>query len=98
MRVLSFTLIVLLCIVHSELWLGKNGVFHVMRLQAQLHDQQQKNQEAQQRNARLTAEVADLKNGLETVEEKARYELGMIRPNEILVRLPAPAPSKANAD
>lgn len=96
MKALSLVLLVLLIAVHAELWFGNTGVRHVMHLEAQLRDQQHKNREAEQRNAQLTAEVTDLRDGLETVEEKARYELGMIRPNEILVRLPA-APLKASA-
>ena len=56
-------------------------------LTQQLEAQQKKNQQAQLANDRLAAEVRDLKEGLEMVEEKARQELGMVRPNEIYVHL-----------
>jgi cell division protein FtsB len=61
-----------------------------MSLQSQLTDQQAANDAARARNARVLAEVSDLKEGLEMVEEKARTELGMVRPNEILVQLTRP--------
>ncbi|MDE2161052.1 MAG: septum formation initiator family protein, partial [Burkholderiales bacterium] len=47
------------------------------------------NAQARERNARVAAEVADLKEGQEMIEEKARYDLGLVRPNEILVRINA---------
>ena len=55
----------------------------------QLAEQQQANEAARARNARVAAEVNDLKEGLEMVEEKARAELGMVRPDEILVQVSA---------
>ena len=72
--------------VQGELWLGKGNMPQVMSLRAQLAQQQLANDGARQRNARTVAEVNDLKEGLEMVEEKARAELGMIRPDEILVQ------------
>ena len=86
MRVLTVFLLVLLGLVHAELWFGKAGVPHVMRMQAQLREQQHKNSLATTRNSQLAAEVADMREGLESVEERARYELGMIKPNEIYVQ------------
>ena len=59
----------------------------VARMTQQLDAQQKKNQQAQLANDRLAAEVRDLKEGLEMVEEKARQELGMVKPNEIYVHL-----------
>jgi cell division protein FtsB len=55
-------------------------------LQGKLNALQVKNQQAQRSNDQLTAEVRDLKEGLEMVEEKARFELGMVKPNEIYVQ------------
>jgi cell division protein FtsB len=86
MRYVSFALIALLALVQAELWAGKGGRSHVVQLQSQLQSQQQANEAARQRNQRLAAEVSDLKEGLEMVEEKARSELGMIKPDEILVQ------------
>jgi cell division protein FtsB len=87
MRFLTVALLVLLGLVHIELWLGKGGVPHVIGLEARLEEQKVRNEEARQINQQYEAEVRDLKEGLEMVEEKARYELGMIKPNEILVQV-----------
>jgi len=90
MRALSFVLIGLLALVHAELWFGKGGVGRSAGLQSRLEAQRERNRHAQERNERLAAEVRDLKDGLEMVEEKARFELGMVRPDEIFVRLIQP--------
>ena len=87
MRLIPFVLIGLLLLVQAELWAGKGGRSHVVQLQSQLRAQQQANEAARLRNQRLEAEVNDLKEGLEMVEEKARSELGMVKPDEILVQL-----------
>ena len=79
-------LLALLALVQAQLWLGGGGKPHAMNLQLQLGRQQAVNDEARMRNARLEAEVRDLREGLEMVEEKARSELGMIKPDEILVQ------------
>jgi cell division protein FtsB len=92
MRYISAALLVLLAVVHAELWFGKGGVPRMMELRAKLDEQLSANQSAQARNAQLVAEVSDLKEGLEMVEERARYELGMIKPDEILVQLSTPRP------
>lgn len=86
MRVVAIALLLLTILVQGELWLGKNGVPRVMELQAQLREQQRVNSVARERNDRLGAEVRDLREGLEMVEEKARLDLGMLRPDEILVQ------------
>ena len=87
LRLVTLTLAALLLLVQADLWFGKTGLPYVMSLQAQLREQQAANDAARARNARLSAEVHDLKEGLEMVEEKARAELGMVRPNEILVQV-----------
>ena len=87
MRYLSVALIALIALVQAELWFGKGGVPRVMDLQGKLQTQLAANQAARARNAQLDAEVRDLKEGLEMVEEKARYELGMVKPDEILVQV-----------
>lgn len=86
MRIVTIALIVLLGLVHAELWFGRGGMGRVMDLNRQLAQQQQSNAERRERNARLAAEVRDLQDGREMVEEKARAELGMIKPDEILVQ------------
>ena len=79
----------LLVVVQGDLWLGKGNLPYVMGLQKQLDAQRAANVQARDRNARLAAEVSDLRDGLEMVEEKARAELGMVRPDEILVQITA---------
>jgi cell division protein FtsB len=90
MRWLTLVLVALLGLVHAELWFGKGGVGRTTGLQSRLDAQRAANRSAQERNERLAAEVRDLKDGLEMVEEKARFELGMVRPDEIFVRLTQP--------
>ncbi len=85
MRALPIILAALLLIVQAELWFGRGGVSHVMELQREVVAQRAANDQARARNDRLQAEVTDLREGLEMVEEKARLELGMIRPDEMLV-------------
>ena len=71
----------------GDLWLGKGNVPYVMGLRKQLSEQREANQQARARNQRVAAEVVDLREGLEMVEEKARAELGMVKPDEILVQV-----------
>ncbi|RZI80194.1 MAG: cell division protein FtsB [Rubrivivax sp.] len=98
MRVATVVLLALLAVVHAELWFGKGGVPRVMSLRAQVQRQQERNNQAQAVNEQLAAEVRDLQEGLEMVEEKARNELGMIKPDEIYVQLTTTKlPSSATA-
>lgn len=87
MRIVTLILIALIALVQVELWFGKGGMLRVAALDAQLTGQQARNEAAQQRNDRLAAEVRDLQEGLEMVEEKARAELGMVKPDEIVVHV-----------
>ena len=86
-RVVPAVLITLLMIFHAQLWFGRGSVSAVAQLVDQLNAQNQQNQQAQLANNRLAAEVRDLKEGLEMVEEKARLELGMVKTNEIYVQI-----------
>jgi cell division protein FtsB len=86
-RLVPTALTILLVILHAQLWFGRGSVPSVSRMVAELETQQQKNVQAQLLNDRLTAEVRDLRSGLEMVEEKARLELGMVKPNEIYVQI-----------
>ena len=87
MRLVTLALLALLALVHAELWFGKGGVPRSLELQARLDTQKAENDAARARNDQLGAEVRDLKEGLEMVEEKARFELGMVKPNEIYVQV-----------
>lgn len=86
-RLVPLGLLLLLAVVHGQLWIGRGSVPSVNAMGQQLADQRARNAAAQQANQRLEAEVSDLREGMEMVEEKARSELGMVRPNEILVLL-----------
>ncbi|MDQ2927675.1 MAG: cell division protein FtsB [Caldimonas sp.] len=90
MRFVTLALVVLLALVHAELWFGKGGVPRMLELRSKLAAQEAVNDIARNRNTQLAAEVNDLKEGLEMVEEKARSELGMIKPDEIFVQLSTP--------
>ncbi len=86
-RVVAALLIALLVIVHAQLWIGRGSLPSVNDMQRKLSEQTVRNTQAQVDNERLAAEVKDLKEGLEMVEEKARQELGMVKPNEIFVQI-----------
>jgi len=87
MRWTTVVIAALLLLVQADLWFGKGNLPYVMTLRKQLVAQRAANEQARQRNARVAAEVVDLRVGLEMVEEKARAELGMVKPNEILVQI-----------
>lgn len=86
-RVVPAILLALLAIVHAQLWLGRGSVPNVAKLQSRLLLQTDRNAAAHLANERLASEVRDLKEGLEMVEEKARSELGMVKPNEMFVQI-----------
>jgi cell division protein FtsB len=86
-RLVPVVLIALLLVLHGQLWFGRGSVRSVSKLQAQLDVQKTKNAQAALANERLSAEIRDLKEGLEIVEEKARSELGMVKNNEIFVQI-----------
>jgi cell division protein FtsB len=88
-RLVPAVLIALLLVVHAQLWFGRGSLGNVATLQQKLEAQQAANAQAKQANDRLASEVRDLKEGLEMVEEKARSELGMVKPNEIFVNTQA---------
>ncbi|MDP1693039.1 MAG: cell division protein FtsB [Burkholderiaceae bacterium] len=87
MRWRTAVLLALLALVQAQLWFGNGGKPHAMNLQLQWSRQQAANDQAHARNAQLVAEVRDLREGLEMVEERARSELGMVKPDEILVQI-----------
>lgn len=86
-RVVAALLIGLLAVVQAQLWLGRGSIGDVAQMQRKLDEQKARNAIAQQANGQLAAEVRDLQEGLEMVEEKARSELGMVKPNEIYVQI-----------
>jgi cell division protein FtsB len=80
-------LIALLAIIQAQLWFGRGSVPNVAELERGLVQQKQANEEARRQNEQLSAEVNDLQEGLNMVEERARHELGMVKPNEIYVQI-----------
>lgn len=97
MRALAVTLTVLIIAVQYPLWFGKGGWLRVRQLNQQLEAQRERNDTLALRNAALNAEVVDLKTGLDAIEERARTELGMIKPNEIFFQVLDPKPVDAEA-
>lgn len=82
MRSLLVVLIILLAMLQYKLWLGEGGFTDVKRLEQKVAEQMAENDVLQQRNEELEAEVADLREGVEAVEERARSELGMVQEEE----------------
>ena len=85
-RFVPAILIALLALFHAQLWMGRGSVPNVQEMQRRLDEQLAINKMAQVGNDQLAAEVKDLQEGLEMVEEKARSELGMVKPNEMFVQ------------
>lgn len=84
----AWVLVALLVGLQYPLWFGKGGLFRVNELERQLADQRELNQKLEARNASLDAEVRDLKAGYEAIEERARYELGLVKEGEVFVQTP----------
>jgi cell division protein FtsB len=82
MRILLAILLILLAALQYKLWFGEGGYRDVQRLEQRVDEQARENEALAQRNRELEAEVEDLRQGLEAVEERARSELGMIKENE----------------
>ena len=87
MRAITITLFLLLVFIQYPLWLGKGGWFKVWEMEHKLQQQKNKNSELTARNAALEGEVRDLRNGTDALEERARFELGMVKPGEVFVQV-----------
>jgi cell division protein FtsB len=86
-RLLPAILITLLLVLQGQIWLGKGSVPTVIELENKIQVQNELNAKAKRINGQLNSEVNDLKEGLNTVEERARHELGMVKANEIFVQI-----------
>ncbi|HWS11586.1 MAG TPA: cell division protein FtsB [Rhodocyclaceae bacterium] len=91
-RLPAAILVALILLLQWPLWFGKGGWLKVREVDRQLAAQRETNQRLEARNAGLEAEVRDLKTGLDAIEERARFELGLIRQDEIYVQVPARKP------
>ncbi|WP_432452482.1 MULTISPECIES: cell division protein FtsB [unclassified Agarivorans] len=93
MRSFKILLILLVMLLQYQLWFGKNSLNDYFGLREQVSKQLLANQELSQRNVVLQAEIADLRNGLDAVEEHARNELGLIKQGETFYRI-IPSPER----
>lgn len=93
MRAITVILAVLLLLLQYPLWLGKGGWLKVWDINRQVEAQRQINLQTQARNALLDADVRDLKQGTEAIEERARSELGMIKRDEVFFQFVGSQPS-----
>jgi cell division protein FtsB len=98
-RLVLVALVALLAFLQYRLWLGEGGRRSVAALRQQVEQQARENEGLKLRNAALAAEVEDLKSGEAAVEERARSELGMIKPGETFYRVVEPqTPADAQGD
>jgi cell division protein FtsB len=95
MRLVTVVLIALLALVQYPLWWGHGGWLRVHELRQQLGDQLQRNTDEKLRNERIAGEVQDLQSGTAAVEERARYEMGMVKDGEVFVQFVSPNASVA---
>ena len=86
-RFLPVILTLVLLVLQAQLWLGRGSIPTVTELERKVQEQKQGNDKARLVNEQLNAEINDLKEGLNMVEERARNELGMVKPNEIYVQI-----------
>jgi cell division protein FtsB len=91
-RLLALVLLAVLILLQIKLWVGAGGWREVEELEATVVTQRAEKERLEQRNAALSAEVDDLKQGQAAVEERARAELGMIKPGEVFYRVVEPVP------
>jgi cell division protein FtsB len=99
MKILGAILVALIVLIQYPLWLGKGGWLTVWRLENKLEMEKQKRTRLETRNAALAAEVKDLKQGTEAIEERARQELGMLRPDEVFYQfVPDKTSKKSGSD
>lgn len=101
MQRITLLLLIFVGLLQYRLWFGDGNVLELRRMQDRIVELQREGERRRQRNAALDAEVTDLKQGTEAIEESARQNLGMIKEGEVFVQLvddrpdtKAPAPSK----
>ncbi|HTI96498.1 MAG TPA: cell division protein FtsB [Rudaea sp.] len=93
LRYIALILLILLIALQIKFWTGEGGMRDVWRLQERISEQKTENQKLKQRNEALSAEVQDLKSGKGAIEERARSELGLIKPGEVFYQVVEPAPA-----
>ncbi|KLV06515.1 MULTISPECIES: cell division protein FtsB [Photobacterium] len=90
MRLFTLLLLMVLGWLQYDFWLGKNGMMDYLAVRDNVVLQKQANAELQQRNQQMYVEIHDLNRGQEAIEERARNELGMLRPGETFFRIVSP--------
>ena len=93
MKILAGILAALILLIQYPLWLGKGGWLRAWHIERDVGHEKAKNAGLESRNAALAAEVRDLKQGTEAIEERARYELGMMRGDEVFFQVVTPGPA-----
>lgn len=88
MKILAGVFAALIVVIQYPLWLGKGGWLRVWDVDRQVEAQGAKNERLEIRNSALAAEVKDLKQGSDAIEERARYELGMVKNDEVFFQVP----------
>ena len=92
LRYIALILLILLIALQIKFWTGEGGMRDVWRLQERITEQKAENLKLKQRNEALSAEVQDLKSGKGAIEERARTELGLIKPGEVFYQVVEPTP------
>ncbi|MBN8482328.1 MAG: cell division protein FtsB [Xanthomonadales bacterium] len=98
LRYVALILLILLIGLEVKLWTGQGGMAEVWRLEKAVADQKAQNEQLKARNDALAAEVENLKTGDEAVEERARSELGLIKPGETFYQVVEPGKGAQKAD
>ena len=98
LRWAALILLILLVALQVQLWTGHGGLRDLWRLQQSVADQKKANDALKKRNETLSAEVEDLKHGKEAIEERARSELGLLKPGETFIQVVEPADDSKPAD
>jgi cell division protein FtsB len=93
-KVLAGILGALIVLIQYPLWIGKGGWLHALQAEQKLVAQRAHDQQLELRNASLAAEVRDLKQGTDAIEERARYELGMVKKDEVFFQVLEPPADK----
>ena len=91
MKILAAILGTLIVLIQYPLWLGKGGWLRVWDTERKVAAQHEANDRLSRRNDAVAADVRDLKQGFDAIEERARYELGMIRGDEVFFQVVEPA-------
>ena len=98
LRWVALVLIIVLIALQVRLWTGQGGLRDVWRLQQRVAQQKTENAQLRKRNETLSAEVEDLKHGEEAIEERARSELGLLKPGETFYQVVEPGAAAATGD